>query len=1129
MGFMLQWTPANAHPAEKYAPNSMLAEGRWATVEVTTNGIQFIPNSVLTKLGFNPATVNVYGYGGRPVPGTMRLDEPDDLPLLPVKRVADGILFFGTDNFLWEPTQRNGGMFWTHTVNPYSDVSRYFLSDRPLPEWKKTPQTVDYPVMEGAKSSSTFTARLVHEVETVTAGETGGIYLGEDFRTNHSHNYVFSLPGNTGKRTMMKASVGTDITNGTGSLIFTANGQRLPSTTSDNISAMTGDAQFITMTNTIKEIPNPGTSLNLGVSFSSSGSFTKARLDYIEVEYERSLNMSDQELHFYDYSTVPTTYSISGCTQETVIWDFSDRNNPTEVGYTLANGTASFTSSASGLREFVAFQSSARPHSPQNVAAVSNQDLHSLETPDMVIITLPEYQSQAEEVAQLRRNNDGMMVHVLTPEKIYNEFSSGVPDVGAFRKILKMFRDRWESDPENNRETRYCLLVGKATYDNKHKMPEIINLGYNHLLTWQSLTGTSGSTSYSTDDYIGMTDDYEENFRIGAAKIRVAVGRWPVTSQTEAETMVEKLTEYVEKPNYGGWRNNVMVIADDQDSGVHLRQAEKVISAMSSNGNGKNFIYEKLYLDSYELVQTGIGATYPDAKQRLLNKWQEGQLWINYIGHASPRGWGHEHLLTWTDLTGMNNTNLPFLFAATCEFARHDLSYASGAEEMVLNPNGGIIGTICPNRTVFITQNGTLNEATSKYVFSRDSNNRSLRVGDIMINGKNDYPGADDNKLRFSLLGDPAMRLPSPEMNIEITNIGDMAVADIADVSDYPVIAAKSRIKINGKVTDADGNPDPTFNGVLNILLFDAEKAVETKGNGKEGKVENYNDRSCRLFTGSTRIINGEWEASILMPSEIENNYSPAMINLYAYDESGKEANGSCDRIYVYGYDDTVEEDTEGPVITRFVLNSDYFTPGGLTHGSPVVLADFSDISGINISDAGIGHKMSLRLDKSTNYMDVDSYYTPDPMTEGGGSIAYPLDGLAPGEHSLELTVWDNANNSTTASLDFIVQLNRKPGIFDLRTDVNPAREDVKFILTSDMTNNSINYQIEVFDLNGRTVWKSEKNLKTKFDGIATLKWDLTDNGGKRVPRGIYLYRATVESSEGVTATKSSRLAVAGQ
>lgn len=90
-------------------------------------------------------------------------------------------------------------------------------------------------------------------------------------------------------------------------------------------------------------------------------------------------------------------------------------------------------------------------------------------TPHMVIISPEEYTAAAERIAKLHRVNDGMTVYVLTPEKIYNEFSSGNADVSAFRKLLKMWYDRSLNDTTGTK-FGYCLLMGRPTYDQKMKI-----------------------------------------------------------------------------------------------------------------------------------------------------------------------------------------------------------------------------------------------------------------------------------------------------------------------------------------------------------------------------------------------------------------------------------------------------------------------------------------------------------------------------------------------------------------------------------------------------------------------------------------------------------------------------------
>ena len=66
----------------------------------------------------------------------------------------------------------------------------------------------------------------------------------------------------------------------------------------------------------------------------------------------------------------------------------------------------------------------------ENVGGVANQNLHSLEATDMIIIApdRKDLLAQAERLAQAHREKDGLSVLVLTAPQIYNEFSSGTPD-----------------------------------------------------------------------------------------------------------------------------------------------------------------------------------------------------------------------------------------------------------------------------------------------------------------------------------------------------------------------------------------------------------------------------------------------------------------------------------------------------------------------------------------------------------------------------------------------------------------------------------------------------------------------------------------------------------------------------
>lgn len=1100
-----------ANAPDYYSANSKLSEGSWAKIEVTSTGMQFISDATIKSLGFNePEKVNVYGYGGVVIPET--LDSPDDLPLVASMRVPGGIVFFGRASTGWK--LNNGGVVqYSHLSHPYSDNAYYFLSD--VAGENVEPEKSDKLTASGTPVTS-FIERQVYEQDLWMPMNTGRLMLGEDFKALPNRSFKFQLPGILGDATVTTA-FGCKTTAGTSSIVLTANGKQLAATSSDNMAF--SSAKEIVTTVTTKTVENPGNTLDLSIKFNGTGTVTKAGLDYIEVEYPRALEMERGELYFYLNLNANSEVRVAGATAATKLWDVTDPSAHHEVEYEIQGSTLSFVA-PSGYHEYVAFDPAKITLPVVAGNKVENQNIHTMEAPGMLIISPSEYVSAARRVADLHQKYDGLTVEVLTPEQIYNEFSSGKPDVSAFRKLLKMWYDRAEG--REGEFTAYCIIMSRPTFDNKMITPAVKNCGYPRVPIWQSATGETETTSYSTDDYIGMLKDVSGTFNIGTAEINVSVARMPVKSLNEANLAIDKLEEYVLNPDLGAWRNNVMIIADDQDSGVHLEQAEKVVEMMQSNGIGSEFLYEKLYLDSYKLEYSGVGATYPQAKERMLNKWKEGTVLVDYIGHANPKGWGHEYMLTWTDITTMSNSRLPYIYAATCEFMRWDSDEVSGAEIMWLLPNSGVIGMWCPSREVLISSNGVLNRSASRYMFELDDDGMPLRVGEVMRRGKNES-NTGTNKLRYGIIGDPAMRLPWPIYSVEVDEINGVALA-IAE--DYPILPARSTVSVKGHISDREGNLLEDFNGIAEIALYDAEKVMTTNGNGSDGIVSTYNDRKTRLYVGRAKVENGKWSTSFTMPMEIENNYSPALISIYASDENKREANGTTDKLYAYGYDDNAPEDLEGPKIIEFYLNSPAFVNGGEVNPNPVLTAVFQDESGISVSEAGIGHNITLDLDGKTYYDDVATFYVPDSEEPGKGSITYALGEIGQGEHNLKLTVWDNANNSTTASLAFKISALWKPTIETLTTDVNPATANVNFIVGTDGSTGTMECHIEVYDMWGKKMWQDTAPSLSGLNTRTTLNWNLCDFGGNRVPEGVYLYRATIKTQNGATVAKTKKLIV---
>ena len=1116
--------------AARYAQTSALASGKWAKIDISTPGLQTLSRQTLKNFGFDdPNKVYVYGYGGRMISEALTPDHPDDLPSVPVVRRSDGSLsFYAAGTITTKAAASSSSMKYDHTINPYSDSSYYFISDvAPAGETA----TADLSETEGMIQASTAVCQKVHEADLLQCAASGRDYLGEDFKSAKSQSFQFDLPDNAAGDARIRIQFGANATEQT-SFIVSANGQRLPATTDDRIAKVTMSDQYYKLTTTVKNAEEVGNSLAVGIEYSQAGVVSTARLDWIEVEYERELKLRDSQLHFIVNPAQPTAYTISGASDQTLVWDVTAPWDIKEVkgAYDATSRTLTLGVSERGLREFMVFEPSAKGASPAGRIKISNQNIHAMPTPDMVIITPDEFSAAAEKIAAIHRTHDGMTVHVLSPEKIYNEFSSGNPDVSAFRKLLKMWYDRSEADSVGRR-FGYCLLMGRPTYDQKAKNPETLKAKYPRTLIWQSATGQPGpveTSSYCTDDFITMLEDETTERSMAARKQLVAVGRYAVTSAYEAEIVASKLESYVTDPIYGIWRNNVMLIADDGDNANHLKQSQNAAVNLAASEVGQHYVLDRIYLDAFERKQTGSGLTFPEARDRMLMKWQkEGASYISYIGHANPKEWTHEKLLTWNDVNTMSNQYLPVLYAATCSFGKWDHENVSGAELMVTNPAGGAIAVITPSRTVFIAKNGHITNSISAQIFKRDSEGKGQRLGDIVRLGKNLTSQPDDNMLRYHLFGDPALRIPIPAYNIRIDSIAGQPLA--LGVLDAPTVKARSVVKVSGIVADEEGNPVP-FNGPLQFTLFDAEKSIETNGWGEKGEVSYYQDRSSKLATGSAMVKDGQWSATILMPSEISNNYAPALLSLYAYDPTSKlEANGSTDRLYVYGYDSDSAEDTDGPTIESFSVASGTGSQTGAVHSNPVATAIISDESGINISDAGIGHKMSLTLDSGKVFDDISPYFIPDPEDQTKGRLAYPLLDLAPGDHTLKLTVWDNANNSSNATIDFKVGLNLAPKLAEIVSVYNRTTDQLTLRLATDRALCSLGCRLECFTLSGELLWSAERKAYAGSDSTLSMAWNLKDSNGHRLPRGIYMIRATVTSEDGLSTTQSKKIAIPAQ
>ena len=177
------------------------------------------------------------------------------------------------------------------------------------------------------------------------------------------------------------------------------------------------------------------------------------------------------------------------------------------------------------------------------------------------------------------------------------------------------------------------MLFGDGSYENLTPPPD--NNAF--IPTWQSVNSTTGVLSFTSDDFYGLLDEGEGE---ADGYLDIGIGRLPASDTVSAGIMVRKIASYLDPSTQGSWRNVMCLIADDEDSNLHMTDAEGLAATASSAA--PPLVIEKIYLDSYRQETTVTGSSYPDAVTAINNRMAAGCLIMNYVGHGNESGLAHE-------------------------------------------------------------------------------------------------------------------------------------------------------------------------------------------------------------------------------------------------------------------------------------------------------------------------------------------------------------------------------------------------------------------------------------------------------------------------------------------------------
>ena len=1141
-------TPA-ATGIHTFASSSALAEGRWVRISISETGIYQITDAELRKMGFtDPSRVGVYGFGGNLLDEAFSKPHIDDLPEVAVYRdeAKKRILFYGSGLVKWNFAGRQ--MFvheveeadkirkdttyiprFTHRNNPYATEASYFLHQ------KEAPAVGMGRLASGREGEvvRSFQDYALHEKDEVNIGNTGREMYGESFLYTRTYDFKFSLPAVVADTGIIEVDFIYNVSDAGGTLTGQINGEPfVQSNLQSGVSKYQFARQAFLQT---AWIPGDEADKKIRLTFKPGGNNTKtAMLNYIRLNMTRKLQPYGNYTFFRHINARDRllNYRIDGLSDPVQVWDITNPILPALQEVTTFGQEKGFVPQEKGLREYALVNTQELFPSVTVVGEVENQNLHGLPQTEMVIIVQPKLRSQAERLAEYRRTKDKLSVTVVTPQQLYNEFSSGTPDATAYRLFMKMFYDR---SATLGTPPAYLLLFGDGASDNRgidgsRWKKSVLE---NCLLTYQSDPSLSEVESYVCDDYFGFLDDNEGGktdrygqYTLTSDKLDLGIGRLPVRTTDQAKTVVNKIIAYSDNKVIGNWKNNLCFLGDDGDNNTHMVHADKMVQLIQKDGH-EEFVFNKIYLDAYKREMTASGTAYPVAKKKFFDQLQQGALLVNYSGHGATTSITHEKLFMLADAESVNMKRLPVWVTATCDFSRFDDYNTSAGEALLLNPNGGASALFTTTRVVYSDGNLSLNTELIKNLFVKHSDGTRYRMGDVMKLAKCEL-GAQLNKLNFVLLGDPAMTMSYPEYRMEITEVN----GNPAD-GEPVLMKALSRMTMKGRVLALGSDATASdFNGLVYPTVYDCEESVTAMDNDDTGRPFVFNDRTKKIFAGCDSVRNGEFEFSFIVPKDISYSMKQGMVNLYAYQSSEKEAQGYFKNYILGGTETDIEDDQDPPVIRTLYLNNETFKDGDAVNASPYLYAEIEDNTGINTTGASIGHDLTVTIYSETNspvkYV-LNDYFLTAPGDSRKGTVGFSIPALPDGKYSLELKAWDVFNNSTVRTLSFEVKNGIKPVIFDLRSDRNPVREEVRFLLSHNRPESAVKARIQVYTQMGQCVWDQEMNGMSEFQTTLPITWDLRTASGERVLPGIYIYRASVASDGQHYATKSKKLIILAQ
>lgn len=1057
-----------------FKADSRLSEGKWVKIETGVSGLYQIPYSLLNEMGFkNPDKVGVWGKGGRVysinfTDASEALPYSDDIEQIAVIHDNNSLYFYaqGVENIVFETGKTP--LFRRNAMNIYSNSGYYFLSD------------CEDPCLAAESESEGMTHELLqgwgyvyHEKDLqLNTTNTGQLFWGESLLnpetpsswtlpsplmtsgTAHLAYRVYTSPSSNG-------TIGIELKDSESPYSFT-----FSSFGTDKFWEYPASASA----NSIEYKVKASECVTLRINATNSNA-DFINLDYWLLSYPKILpetgGISANAYEHYSFAvTAGESYSLP-LPENYRVLDITIPRKAVRGRRLSENPSAIGIKASSDAMSLIVYDNDRQQRQITGWKEVTNNNLHALRQTgaDLLIVTVPRFRTYAEQIAELHRIHDGITVAVATPEEIYNEFSGGCPDPMAYRAFARMLYN------SSAARLRNILLLGPSDRNIRHNVSgETI---FDRIIAPQQPNATPGRDASPAYDLYGIMADAINETQLYREKMEVGVGLLSCETESECEKAIRKIGEYLEDDSQA-WRvNETLTIGGLHDNHTHGQQAEDFGNYIRQYPKTEGIAHTTIAVDAYG---------NENARRRFVSALDNGKNFTVWFGHGARVMLGNDKkFFTTSEAASLTNHNMGFMYMGGCDFSVPDIRARGLGESIVLDADRGMVGAIVSTRTAWSNQNYDLGKRIVTGWLAPENTDISPTIGEIYAYAKSGT--SSSNSMTFILAGDPALRVPSPLRNI--------------DISVQNSVSASEKVKVSGTICDKNGNPDYSFNGKIVLKLMEPARMLRSKDyetgtcnipvkitNGVETTVYytldvTYDTELIAAF--ETDVTGGRFEIVMTVPEKVLTfTGRDARLVAGAYDKSRKLGAGGESFLTITGQPaEGSERDMEPPRIEISYDNSRDEISVSITDDTALSLDAGPNVALLD------GRRISINYDSYCETGATDRQFL--------GYI--DISGTACGTHTCSVLASDLAGNKSSAETTFEKIPRTAP--LSVTLSSKAAANEIEITVEGIF---SVPLDYEIIDSEGKLIWKSRENTGSIF-------WDCRDIQGKRAAPGLYRVR----------------------